>query len=105
MPLRYLARVVRRHAVPGEGWLVARQTSLALGILFAVAAMGIAVGIVVIRLRGDAVTRGPFAAVAARIGAASPVQISTVLLKGLLLIAILALIEMAGALVTRQRQP
>jgi hypothetical protein len=103
MPLRYLARVARRRAVPGEGWLVARQTSLALGILLAIAATGIGVGIVVIRLRGEAVTRGPIAAIVGHIGAASPVQISTVLLTGLLLIVILAIIETAGTLVARRR--
>jgi hypothetical protein len=103
MPLRYLARVARRRAAPGEGWIVARQTGLALGVLLAITATGIAVGVVVIRLRGDAVIRGPVAAIASRIGAASPVQISTVLLTGLLLIVILGIIEVTGALVARRR--
>jgi hypothetical protein len=104
MPLRYLYRIARGRARPGEGWVVLRQTGLAVGVLLAIAVTGLAVGVVVLRLRGDAVMRGPIAEVAARIGAASPVQLSAVALTFLLLVAILVLIETLG-LFARRRQP
>jgi hypothetical protein len=104
MPLRYLWRVARRKAAPGEGWIVARQTGLALGIVLAIGMTGVAVGLVVLRLRGDAVIGGPVAAIAARIGAASPVQITAVLLTLVVLIGILFIIEVLGLLVGTRRQ-
>jgi hypothetical protein len=104
MPVRYLFRVVRRRAAPGEGWLVLKQTSLALGIMLAIGLTGLAVGIAVLRLRGETVMTGPVAAIGARIGAASPVQISAVLLTFLVLAAILLIIEALGVLASRGRK-
>jgi hypothetical protein len=104
MPVRYLYRAMRRRTIPGEGWIVLRQASLALGILLVIAITGIGVGVVVLRLRGETVMRGPFGAIAARIGAASPVQLSAVFLTFLVLLAILAIIEGMGLLVGRGRK-
>jgi hypothetical protein len=103
MPVRYLYRIARGRAQPGEGRAVLRQTGLAIGILLAIAATGLAVGAVVLRLRGDAVMRGPIAEVAARIGAASPVQVSAVAVTFLLLVGILVLIETLGLFATRRK--
>jgi hypothetical protein len=104
MPIRYVYRAARGRALPGEGWLVLRQTGLAVGVVLAVGATGLVVGAIVLRLRGDTVARGPIGEVASRVSAASPVQFSAVAMTFLLLAGILVLIETLGYF-TRRRTP
>ena len=102
MPARYLVRRLRGRSAPGEGRLVARQTALAAGIVAAVAATGVGVGALVLRLRGEP-TAGPVTAVLARVGEASPVQVSVVLLTFAILAAMLLTIEVLAATIGRRR--
>lgn len=102
-PVRFLVRRIAGTAQPGEGTLVARQALLALGIVAAVAGTGAAIGAVVLRTRGRTAA-GPISTVTARIGEASPVQVTTVALTFALLTVILLTIEVGGRFVARGRR-
>ena len=97
MPVRFLVRLARGRAGPGEGRLVARQTALELGIVLSVAATAAGRGALLLRFRSERVA-GPVSAVVARVGEASPVQVSVVLLTFAVLTVVLLAIELLGLL-------